>query len=201
MSLLSGHRLVAILRARNPAPLLDVARTLIDAGVSCLEIPLPTPGSLDAVRSLALDGVFVGVGTVLTVEDVAVSVEAGARFIVSPNTDVAVIRAAKAAGIGSLPGAFTPTEVLAAWREEPTAVKLFPADALSPGFVAALRGPLPDVPLVPTGGIGVEDVEPYLAAGAVAVGVGSPLVGDALAGGSLAELRARALDFVSRLGG
>ncbi|HEV7907717.1 MAG TPA: bifunctional 4-hydroxy-2-oxoglutarate aldolase/2-dehydro-3-deoxy-phosphogluconate aldolase [Pseudonocardiaceae bacterium] len=199
MEALQRNSLLAILRAREPGPLLEVAEVLIDAGVRCLEIPLPTPGSLEAVRELGSSSdVLVGVGTVMSPEEVVRSADAGAAFVVSPNFDPVVVRAAGAAGLGSLPGAFTPTEAVAAWREGSSAVKLFPASIVGPEFVSAMRGSLPELPLVPTGGVRLEDVSAYLSAGAVAVAVGGPLVGDALQGGSLDELRARAEAFVAR---
>ncbi|WP_129837718.1 bifunctional 4-hydroxy-2-oxoglutarate aldolase/2-dehydro-3-deoxy-phosphogluconate aldolase [Streptomyces sp. RFCAC02] len=197
---LRRHGLVAILRARTPgAPLLDVVRTLVDAGVAIIEITVPTPGSLEAVRAAAAqygDRVLIGTGTVTTPAQVRATAEAGGAFVVSPHTDPELIRAARDAGLGALPGAFTPTEILAAHRAGATAVKLFPATGLGPGYVADVRAPLPDIPLVPTGGVGTREIPAYRAAGAVAVGVGSPLVGDALAGGSLAALGERAAEFV-----
>jgi 2-dehydro-3-deoxyphosphogluconate aldolase/(4S)-4-hydroxy-2-oxoglutarate aldolase len=119
--------------------------------------------------------------------------DAGARFVVSPSVDVAVIEAAARHGIASYPGALTPTEISTAWSAGATAVKLFPAGALGPSYLTAVRAPLPDVPLIPTGGIALEEAGTWLAAGAVAVGVGSPLIGDALAtGGDLDALAQRA---------
>lgn len=197
---LAEHGLVAILRARSAGPLLDVLRILVDAGVRALEVTVPTPGGLDAVRVAAAEfgpDVWVGAGTVLTEADVAATAAAGGRFVVSPSVDPAVIAAATAAGLGSLPGAYTPTEIVAAWRCGPTAVKLFPATGLGPRYVADVRAPLPEIPLVPTGGVGLAEVGEYRAAGALAVGVGSPLQGDALTGGSPAALAERAKQFVA----
>jgi len=197
---LRRNGLLAILRATEAAPLVDTVRCLVEAGVRAVEITLPTPGSLDAVRTLSAElppDVQVGVGTVTTSDDVGVSIAAGARFVVSPVFRPEVVDAANEAGIGSLPGAFTPSEVLAAWECGPSAVKLFPASSLGPGFVSALAGPMPVALLVPTGGVELSDVDPYLRAGALAVAVGSPLLGDALAGGSLADLRERASRFVA----
>jgi 2-dehydro-3-deoxyphosphogluconate aldolase/(4S)-4-hydroxy-2-oxoglutarate aldolase len=194
---LEACRLVAILRSRTPAPLDAVIETLVDAGVRVLEVTVPTPGALAAISAAAAKyagQVSVGGGTVTTVDQVHALRDAGAAFIVSPHFDPAVVDTARDAGMASLPGALTPTEVVAASRLA-TAVKLFPAS--SPSYVAELRGPLPSVPLVPTGGVRLDDVAGYLAAGATAVGVGSPLLGDALAGGSLTALRDRAAEFVA----
>lgn len=196
---LRRHGLVAILRARRPAPLLDVVRTLVDSGVRIVEITMPTPGSLEALRSAAEEfgaDVHLGTGTVTTPDQVRATREAGGRFVVSPHTDPELVREARAAGLGAFPGAYTPSEILAAWRTGPTAVKLFPAGGLGPRYVADVLAPLPEVPLVPTGGVTVENVAAYREAGVLAVGAGSPLLGDALDGGSLTELGRRAADFV-----
>ncbi|MBU3066544.1 bifunctional 4-hydroxy-2-oxoglutarate aldolase/2-dehydro-3-deoxy-phosphogluconate aldolase [Nocardia sp. NEAU-G5] len=201
---LTEHRLVAILRAREPAPLVEAALALIEGGVRCLEITLPSPGSLPAVRMLADRAgsrVCLGVGTVLTASEVAAAADAGARFVVAPNFDPEVVAAATAAGLGSLPGAYTPTEIVAAWRAGATAVKLFPAATLGPEFVASVRAPLPEIPLVAVGGVGLAEAKEYLDRGALAVGVGSPLLGDALRADAgereWAALRARAAEFVA----
>uniref|UniRef100_A0AAU3GN30 Bifunctional 4-hydroxy-2-oxoglutarate aldolase/2-dehydro-3-deoxy-phosphogluconate aldolase n=1 Tax=Streptomyces sp. NBC_01401 TaxID=2903854 RepID=A0AAU3GN30_9ACTN len=201
---LHRHGLVAILRARSHGPLLETIRVLVDAGVRIVEVTVPTPGSMEAVAAAATEfgsEVLVGTGTVVTAEDVSRTADAGGRFVVSPHNDPAVITAARASGLGSLPGAYTPTEVLAAWRCAPSAVKIFPASALGPHYVASLAAPLPDIPVVPTGGIGVDDIAAYRSAGAVAVGVSSPLIGDALSGGSLSELHRRARRYVLASGG
>ncbi|NUT91831.1 MAG: bifunctional 4-hydroxy-2-oxoglutarate aldolase/2-dehydro-3-deoxy-phosphogluconate aldolase [Saccharothrix sp.] len=194
---LRRHRLVAILRAPAPGPLDAAVATLVEAGVRVLEVTVPTPGALAAIARAASrygDEVAVGGGTVTTVDEVRALRDAGAAFVVSPHFDPAVVAAAHDAGLVALPGALSPTEVVTAWRAAGV-VKLFPVPG--PRYVAELRGPLPDVPLVPTGGVRLADVPLYLAAGAVAVGVGSPLLGDALAGGSLTALRDRAVEFVA----
>ncbi|GAA2069575.1 bifunctional 4-hydroxy-2-oxoglutarate aldolase/2-dehydro-3-deoxy-phosphogluconate aldolase [Streptomyces albiaxialis] len=198
---LERHGLVAILRTRRPAaPLLDVVRTLADAGVRLVEITVPTPGSLAALRRAAeeFDGaVHLGAGTVTTVAEVGAVREAGGGFVVSPHTDPGIVRAAGDAALGSLPGALTPTEILRAHRAGATAVKVFPAARLGPPYIADVRATLPGIPLVPTGGVTAADVPAHLAAGATAVGVGSPLLGDALEGGSLPELADRARHFAA----
>jgi 2-dehydro-3-deoxyphosphogluconate aldolase/(4S)-4-hydroxy-2-oxoglutarate aldolase len=148
-----------------------------------MELTMTTQGALDVVERLAArapDGADIGVGTVLTSEEVDRAVDAGARFVVSPSVDLEVIRAATRHGIASYPGAFSPTEIHAAWTAGASAVKLFPAGSLGPDYLRAVRAPLPDIPLVPTGGVGVEAVGAWLSAGATAVGLGSPLIGDAL---------------------
>lgn len=189
-------RVVAILRAENADRAEAVVDVLVEAGVRGLELTLTTKGALDVVERLAARvpaEVEVGVGTVLTAADVDRSVDAGARFVVSPSVEPEVIAAALRHRIASYPGAFTPTEITAAWKAGASAVKLFPAGQLGPRYLKDVRAPLPDIPVVPTGGVGIDSIGAWLAAGAVAVGMGSPLIGDALAPeGNLAALAQRA---------
>jgi 2-dehydro-3-deoxyphosphogluconate aldolase/(4S)-4-hydroxy-2-oxoglutarate aldolase len=198
--------LLAILRSPAGERLARACDVLLEAGVVCLEITLNTPGALEGVRRLAAQhraDVEVGVGTVRRPEEVDAAAEAGATFVVAPNTDEAVGRRAAELGLGWFPGAFSPTEIARAWDLGATAVKVFPAgSAGGPRYLAEVRAPLDDVLMVPTGGVGIEDVPGYLRAGAVAVGMGSPLLGRALQDDAeLATLgqRARAaLDAVAR---
>jgi 2-dehydro-3-deoxyphosphogluconate aldolase/(4S)-4-hydroxy-2-oxoglutarate aldolase len=193
---LATTRVVAILRAENASRAEAVVDVLLANGIRSLELTLTTEGALDVVARLVArvpEGTDVGVGTVLSADAVDRAADAGARFVVSPSVDPAVIEAAARHGIASYPGALTPTEIATAWSAGATAVKLFPAGALGPSYLSAVRAPLPDVPLIPTGGIAVEEAGTWLAAGAVAVGVGSPLLGDALApSGDLDGLARRA---------
>jgi 2-dehydro-3-deoxyphosphogluconate aldolase/(4S)-4-hydroxy-2-oxoglutarate aldolase len=193
---LAATRVVAILRAENADRAEAVVDVLVEAGVRSLELTLTTRGALEVVERLAKrvpSDVEIGVGTVLTAEEVDRSVDAGATFVVSPSVDQEVIAAALRRGVASYPGAFTPTEIVAAWKAGASAVKLFPAGSLGPGYLKAVRGPFPDIPVVPTGGVGADDIGPWLAAGALAVGMGGPLIGDALAAdGDLDALAERA---------
>ncbi|MEV4278393.1 bifunctional 4-hydroxy-2-oxoglutarate aldolase/2-dehydro-3-deoxy-phosphogluconate aldolase [Actinoplanes xinjiangensis] len=181
--------LVAVLRAPTADALSAVADVLVAAGITALEVTLTTHGALEAISALRRqlpDTVVVGAGTVLTGEDAKAAIDAGAAFLVSP-----------VGGLGpqpvpSYPGAFSPTEIYAAHRAGAPLIKLFPAGGLGPGYLKDLRGPLPDVKIMPTGGIGLDDIGAWLGAGAVAVGVGGPLIGDAATGGSLTALAARA---------
>lgn len=177
------HRLVAVLRRVTPqASLLALVDDLAEAGVRLFEITLDAPSGADdlaAVRRHLLEAGFadavVGAGTVLTAETLTAAREAGADFAVSPVLDVALVREAVAAGLPFIPGALTPSEIVAAWTAGATLVKLFPASAVGPALVRELRGPLPDVPLLPTGGVDATNAAAFLAAGAVAVGVGSAI--------------------------
>jgi 2-dehydro-3-deoxyphosphogluconate aldolase/(4S)-4-hydroxy-2-oxoglutarate aldolase len=185
----------AILRADHPDHLDAVARELAAAGITCLELTLTTPGALDALARLRSDldtAVALGMGSVLDAGQAWAALDAGSEFLVSPGVCEEVARAAGARGVPCYPGAFTPTEVLAAWRLGAPAVKLFPAATGGPSHLRDIRGPLPNIPLMPTGGVALEQVADYIAAGAAAVGLGGPLIGDALDGGSTALLRQRA---------
>jgi 2-dehydro-3-deoxyphosphogluconate aldolase/(4S)-4-hydroxy-2-oxoglutarate aldolase len=186
--------IVAILRGGAGAPVDEVVDVLVDAGVTCLEITMNTPGALDAVAAARSrhPGAEVGVGTARTPAQVQAAAAAGAQFVVSPDVRATVGAAAADAGLPWYPGALTATEVGTAWELGAAAVKLFPASLGGPGYLRELRAPLDDVPFVPTGGVRLEQVGDYLAAGAFALGIGSPLLGDALRGGSLPELAGRA---------
>ncbi|WP_037067142.1 bifunctional 4-hydroxy-2-oxoglutarate aldolase/2-dehydro-3-deoxy-phosphogluconate aldolase [Pseudonocardia acaciae] len=194
---LEATRVVAILRAARGDRLEAVCEALLGAGVRCLEITTNTPSGLDAVRKLAAAGTDaeVGVGTVRTVEQVDRAAEAGASFVVAPGTNAAVGRRAGELGLAWYPGALSPTEIEHAWSLGAAAVKVFPAaSAGGPGYLREVRAPLDDIPLVPTGGVRIDDVAAYLDAGAFAVGLGGQLIGDALVSddADLAALRQRA---------
>jgi len=200
---LKRERLLAIVRTGDPDAALAVASTLIRTGVPLLEVSLTTPGALGVIQQLVKDfdgsepRLCVGAGTVLSAEQARQAADAGATFLVTPALTPA-LEAAASLGLPVLAGAVTPTEVLEALRRGATAVKLFPAGQVgAAGYLKALREPLPDVPFVPVGGVDETSVPQYLAAGAVAVGVGSPLVADAAHGGDLGALADRARRFLA----
>ena len=173
--------------AADAAP--DVAAALADGGVRAFELTLNDPEA-DALRSIEAVarvapglGLEVGAGTVLSIEAAQRAIDAGATFLVSPHFDPALVAWAAARVIPAFPGCATPTEVFAAWQAGAAAVKLFPASVLGPAFIRELRGPFPDIPVIPTGGVTVETVPSFIAAGAVAVGMGGWLLGDGVAGG------------------
>lgn len=196
---LREQRLVAIVRGREPGAALRAVTTLVESGVALVEVSLSTPDAVGVIRRARDEvgaGRLLGAGTVLEPGDVRRAAEAGAAYVVTPaHTRAEVV--AHELGLPVLAGAFTPSEILAAHDAGAAAVKLFPASLHGPTYVRALRDPLPHVPLVPVGGVDVEAASAYLEAGALAVGVGSPLVGDAASGGSLDELRTRATEFLA----
>ncbi|MBW3622324.1 MAG: bifunctional 4-hydroxy-2-oxoglutarate aldolase/2-dehydro-3-deoxy-phosphogluconate aldolase [Armatimonadetes bacterium] len=194
-------RVVAVLRASSPEELMEVAGALREGGIRCLEFTMTTPGALEMIRhaSCELDeDVLLGAGTILTGEAAEAAVEAGARFLVSPALKIEVVEAARRRGVPVMPGAFTPSEALAAWDAGADVVKIFPAGQLGPSYLKDLHGPFPDIPLMPTGGIGIDDAAAYLQAGAVAVGVGGNLTRRA-AGESLSDLTDRARQLMKNL--
>lgn len=185
---------IAIARGLGPTALLSVAEALAEAGVRAFEVTLNSPGAFAAIEAVAGDlggRLLVGAGTVLTVDSAARAVDAGARFLVMPHVDVDLVHWAALRGIAAFPGAFSPTEILRAWSAGATAVKLFPASAVGPTFVREVRGPFPQIPLIPTGGVTVESAPSFIRAGAVAVGVGSWLTGPDEA--AVVRARARSL--------
>jgi 2-dehydro-3-deoxyphosphogluconate aldolase/(4S)-4-hydroxy-2-oxoglutarate aldolase len=181
-------RLIAILRRISPtSQLVALVRELADGGVRVFEITFDAPSAADDLaacrQALEADGhgrYLVGAGTIRTPAQLGAAHAAGADFGVSPVLDPSVLGAALAAGLPFVPGAYSPTEVDAAWRAGATFVKLFPASSLGPRHVRELRGPMPEIETIATGGIDVTNAGAFLAAGAVAVGIGSALVrGDA----------------------
>ena len=175
---------VAIARRPTAETAPIVARALADGGVRAFEITLNEPQA-DALRAIeAVAGashaatLAIGAGTILTIDAAQAAIDAGATFLVMPHTDPELISWATSRGIATFPGAATPTEVLAAWRAGAAAIKVFPASSVGSTFIRELHGPFPDIPLIPTGGVSAENAGTFIAAGAVAVGLGSWLVGD-----------------------
>ena len=173
----ASAKVLGIVRYRSAGDIEAVIDALLRGGIEAVEVTLDTPGALVAVERGRRAGVSIGVGTVLEPDQVSRCVDAGAAFVVSPGTVTDVIERALALDIDVVPGALTPTEIIRAHSSGAVAVKVFPAALGGAAYLRALRGPLPDVPLVPTGGIGIEEVGDYLAAGAVCVGLGGALVG------------------------
>ncbi|HEV2353620.1 MAG TPA: bifunctional 4-hydroxy-2-oxoglutarate aldolase/2-dehydro-3-deoxy-phosphogluconate aldolase [Puia sp.] len=196
------HRIVAILRGCHPDRIPEIAAALAEGGIHLLEITLNSDGALDVIRRLAANarGLTVGAGTVLTAAEAEAAIDAGARFILSPSLDADTITVTRKLGVVSIPGAFTPTEILAAHRAGADMVKVFPA-SVGAHYIRDLRGPLPQVPLMPTGGINLQNIREFRAAGAAAFGVGSALVPALQPTGSAAleALKQRAMDFVKTL--
>lgn len=171
---------VAVLRGVHPDSVLDIATAIVDGGVTALEVTADSPQVTEMISTLAtaFDDVAIGVGTVLDKETTRAVQCAGAEFIVTPTVDEGVIETANRHGTPIATGAFTPTEVLTAYEAGADAVKVFPATSGGPEHIAAIGGPLPQIPLVPTGGVDPSNAGDYIEAGAVAVGAGSAIVTD-----------------------
>ena len=171
--------IVAVVRSPDSQQLVDVVRALADGGVTVAEITMTVPGALDVVkqvRSALGDRVLLGAGTILDPESARAAILAGAEYIVAPTLNFEVIRLCRRYDKLVMPGAFTPTEILAAWEAGADIVKVFPADVVGPGFFKALKGPLPQVRVMPTGGVDLTTAAAFLEAGACCLGVGSQLV-------------------------
>jgi 2-dehydro-3-deoxyphosphogluconate aldolase/(4S)-4-hydroxy-2-oxoglutarate aldolase len=171
--------IVAVVRSRDSQQLVDVARALAEGGVDVVEITMSVPNALDVVRQVrqALgDRVLLGAGTVLDAETARATLLAGAEFVVAPTLNLDVIRLCQRYDKLVMPGAFTPTEVLAAWEAGADIVKVFPAEVVGPAFFKALRGPLPQVRLMPTGGVDLTTAAAFLKAGACCLGIGGQLI-------------------------
>ena len=196
---IASSGVIAIGRGVDADRVSTIALALLRGGVSAFELTLNEPESkaLDALRQVAgrFSGseLLLGAGTVLTIEAAERAIEAGARFLVSPHTDPELVTWANEHDVPVFPGAFTATEILSAWRAGATAVKLFPASVAGAAGLREIRGPLPDIPLIPTGGVTAESAGAFVQAGAVAVGAGGWLIGDGTAQG----VRERAASIVS----
>ncbi|MGW0505652.1 bifunctional 4-hydroxy-2-oxoglutarate aldolase/2-dehydro-3-deoxy-phosphogluconate aldolase [Micromonospora sp. NPDC003241] len=200
---LTRSRVLAIIRGTDTAAAIAAGTALLAEGVRAVEVALTTPNALDAIAAIRADApadTFVGAGTVLTVADVADVAAAGAQFVVTPAVVESVAEAARR-GLPVAAGALSPTEAYTAVRSGASVVKLFPASVGGPGYLKALRDPFPDIPFVAVGGVGLAEMPGYLAVGAIAVGVGGPLVGDAASGGDLDALRDRARRYLDAVRG
>jgi 2-dehydro-3-deoxyphosphogluconate aldolase/(4S)-4-hydroxy-2-oxoglutarate aldolase len=190
---------IAILRLAAAEDLVPVAEAIEAGGVAAIEFTLTTPGAvrvLEPARARLGAGIALGVGTVLTRQSAEDAIAAGAEFVVAPNLCPAVVDACRAAGVPVIPGAFSPTEVAAAWDAGASLVKVFPVGSVGPRYIRDLRGPFPHIPMVPTGGVSLDAVPAFLQAGAAALGVGGEMVPkDLLARRAFAEISARARAF------
>jgi 2-dehydro-3-deoxyphosphogluconate aldolase/(4S)-4-hydroxy-2-oxoglutarate aldolase len=173
--------------------LANVVKALAEGGVTAAEITFTVPDAVEVIRTVRRevgDAVVLGAGTVLDPETARAALLAGAEYIVAPNVNVEVIRLCRRYDKAVMPGAFTPTEVVTAWEAGADVVKIFPADVGGPSYLKALRGPLPQIRMMPTGGVDLNTAEAFLKAGACCLGVGGSLVEPkAVAAGDFARLR------------
>jgi 2-dehydro-3-deoxyphosphogluconate aldolase/(4S)-4-hydroxy-2-oxoglutarate aldolase len=176
---IKSRAVVAVIRGASVESIIPMARALKDGGVTALEITMETPKALAVIEKAADEfgnDMFVGAGTVLDAETARAAILSGAKFVFSPTVRKETIEITKRYGVISVPGAFTPTEILTAYEYGADVIKVFPAGSVGPGYFKNIAGPLPHIPLMPTGGIDMNNAKDYILAGAVAVGVGSSLV-------------------------
>jgi 2-dehydro-3-deoxyphosphogluconate aldolase/(4S)-4-hydroxy-2-oxoglutarate aldolase len=181
MNALSGvleNKIIAIIRGANPNDVIRISQALKDGGIKLIEITMNSPNALSVIKQVSSeigDKVLIGAGTVLDPETAKSAILAGATFILSPTVDIETIRLTKRYGAVSIPGAFTPTEILSAYQNGADIIKVFPA-TLGPNYIKDILGPLPQIPLLPTGGIDLKNLNEFIEAGAVGCGIGSALV-------------------------
>ncbi|EHL78265.1 bifunctional 4-hydroxy-2-oxoglutarate aldolase/2-dehydro-3-deoxy-phosphogluconate aldolase [Bacillus smithii] len=179
LSTILENKIIAIIRGSKPKDVLSIAKALKDGGIKVLEITMNSPKALTVIEEVSSelgDEIVVGAGTVLDPESARAALLSGAKFILSPTTDIETIRLTKRYGAVSIPAALTPTEILNAYENGGDIIKVFPASALGPAYIKDLHGPLPQIPLLPTGGIDLNNISHYINAGAAGVGLGSSLV-------------------------
>lgn len=180
MSVLSEilkNKIVAIIRGADPDDILKIANVLQQGGINILEITLNSPNALNIIKELnnkMKDRILIGAGTVLNADAAKSSIEAGAKFIISPNVNIETIEITKQHGAVSIPGAYTPTEIVTAYSNGGDIIKIFAAS--NADYIKALRGPLSHIPMMPTGGINIENIKEFQKTGAVAFGIGTALV-------------------------
>ena len=203
LNIIAESGVVAVMRAPSKEILLDISQALLAGGAPAIEVTMTTPKAIAAIEMLADkfgDQAVVGVGTVLDPATARDAIAAGAQFVVSPTLDPAIIEITKRYGKISIPGAFTPTEILSAWSCGADTVKVFPATTLGPGYIRDLLAPLPQLKLTPTGGIDLKNVAEWIKAGAYFVGAGSSLVSkDAMAKKDWPAITANAKAFVEAI--
>ena len=193
--------IVAVVRSESPDQLVQVVRALADGGVTAAEITFTVPDALDVIRTVRKemgDAIVLGAGTVLDPETARAALLAGAEYIVGPGLNLEVIKLCRRYDKVVMPGALTPTEVIAAWEAGADVVKIFPSDLGGPGYLKALRGPLPQIRMMPTGGVDLHTAAAFLKAGACCLGVGGSLVeSKAIASGDFERIRDLARQFVA----
>jgi 2-dehydro-3-deoxyphosphogluconate aldolase/(4S)-4-hydroxy-2-oxoglutarate aldolase len=173
-----AHKIIAIIRGIDPADVLNIAAALLEGGLSIMEITLNSRDALSVIKQASAqmgEQLLIGAGTVLDAASAEAAISAGAKFIVSPSLDIETIRVTKRMGAVSIPGAFTATEILSAYNSGGDIIKVFPA-SVGANYFRGLRGPFPQIPLMPTGGVNLTNIREYQKAGAVAYGIGSALI-------------------------
>jgi len=193
--------IVPVIRAESSAQARAASEAVCEGGVPIVEITMTVPGAIGVIEELARtlgDQLLVGAGTVLDADTAGRCVDAGARFLVSPGFDASTVEYARSRGVLMMAGALTPTEVITAWKQGSDFVKIFPCGSVGgPKYIRALKGPLPQIPMIPTGGVNLLTAAEFIAAGAEALGIGGELVSaDLLRAGDFAAVTALTRQFV-----
>lgn len=195
--------LIAVIRRPKQSQINQIAEALVEGGVGALEITLDTPGALDMIKNLKetfQDKVLVGAGTVLDAESAKNAIDAGSDFIFCPSFDPETIQMANRYGKISIPGVMTATEVVNAYSAGADLLKIFPGGTLGAAYIKDLKGPLPHIPMMPTGGVSLDNVETFIKNGAIAVGAGGSLLDSkAIAEENYEKLTELAKEFVARI--
>ncbi len=204
LKIIKETKLIAILRNADPNNILPIVKTLYKAGVRAIEVTMNSPKALESIELIANEmkgKVVVGAGTVLDAESARLAILSGATFILSPTVNKDTIRMSKKYGAVSIPGALTPTEILEAYEYGGDIIKVFPTTTMGPEYIKDLQGPLPHIPLLPTGGVDLNNVEDFIKAGAVGVGLGSALVNTKveITDGYYDDLEKTALSFYNKV--
>lgn len=176
---ISESGVVAVIRLKDADKLTKVIEAVRKGGITCIEITMTVPGAVEIIRSLVATmpaDVLIGAGTVTSAQNAEDVIAAGAKFVVSPVLNIDVINVCKKYGVACMPGCYTPTEIFTAWNAGADVCKVFPATSLGPKYFKDLSGPFPQIKLMPTGGVTIENVGEWISAGAVAVGIGSDLL-------------------------
>ncbi len=194
--------IVPVVRASSSEEAMAAVEAICDGGIPILEITMTVPGAVRIIAELSRrmgDTALIGAGTVLDANNAKACIDAGARFVVSPSLDVPTIEACRKLGVPVFPGALTPTEIVTAWKAGADAVKVFPASAVGgASYLKSVKSPLPQVELIPTGGVSVKTAADFLAAGAFALGVGADLVDlKALRSGQASMITEKAREYVA----
>jgi 2-dehydro-3-deoxyphosphogluconate aldolase/(4S)-4-hydroxy-2-oxoglutarate aldolase len=202
---IEAEGLVAIVRVRRPELALPLAKALVAGGIRAVELTMSIPNALEAVRTIDRelgDKILLGVGTVIDDDTCRAAIDAGAKYVISPITRPSLVAVAHALDRPVMLGAYTPTEAQAAHEAGSDFVKIFPADTLGPSYIKSLLAPLPHLKIVPTGGVNLDTMEAYLAAGSAALGTGSALLKkEIIAGENWGELERLAKRFADRMAG
>ncbi|MFC0473292.1 bifunctional 4-hydroxy-2-oxoglutarate aldolase/2-dehydro-3-deoxy-phosphogluconate aldolase [Halalkalibacter kiskunsagensis] len=192
--------IVAVIRGSKLENIVEIGKALREGGVKALEITVETPKAMSIIEKAATEleneDVIIGAGTVLDPETARAAILSGARFVFSPTVNVETIRMSKRYGVLSIPGAFTPTEILTAYENGADLIKVFPANAVGSSYIKNVKGPLPHIPLMVTGGIDLDNAADYIKAGAVGLGVGSTLVPSKIDDDALLSITEKSKRFV-----